>query len=145
MAYFTTSNINEWFPAADVVGSGTTPNTATVDGWCPLISSQIDVARAKAGLSTPSTNANEINVYKLRGAREGCYQVKAARGAATGEKISPLYLGWHKEFEEMLVQQAKGILTAVADEDLPDSYTRDADPSDPTDDRNPIFIRDYEP
>lgn len=145
MGYFTTANVNEWMPAADVVGSGTTPNTTTVDGWCLLVSSQIDVAREAAGFATPSIDANEVNLYKLRGSRETAYQVKAARGAATGEKISPLYLGWHREFEEMLSKQAAGTLTAASSEDVPWSFTRDADPTDMSDDRNPIFIRDYEP
>jgi hypothetical protein len=143
VAYFTTSDINGWMPASDAVVSG---EQTKVDAWCLLICSAIDVARRKAGLTAPSTDADEINLYKLRGSREGAYQVKASRGAATGDKISPLYLGWHKEFEDMVLQQSQGkLVIPTGQTGEPWSWTRDADPSDMSDDRNPLFIRDYTP
>jgi hypothetical protein len=147
--YFDVDDVRQWLPAENGIHDQTgKPKADVVLGWCGDISNEIDVSLAQGGATVPVTDPKLVAKLKMRGAREAAYQVMAVRAAATSSKIDLLYEGWHTEYEALLVAFATtedAIVTGATEASRPDSFTRDADWTDPTDPRNPSFVKDYVP
>lgn len=123
------------------------PSAATVTGQIiPGITGETNVALARAGVGIPIDPSQTALLAFLQqlNTREGVYQVLVQRGVAEDPKFKPLWQSWHDEYRK-LIEETEELLASFLSLDLPWSYTMDADTEDPTDSRNPIFIKDYVP
>ena len=146
MPYCALADVQGWLSALTTIGAGTSPSDTVVTGWISDFSGKLDAALERGNAVLP-LSAGELLDLKLLVARKVAYEVQAAKANAEDTKLPALYLGWNKEWEDALlaIVEGKYAVETVESGDNPDSFTRDADPCDPTDSRNPIFVRDYEP
>lgn len=140
MAYGTLTGVRGWLPKGQALDDSTQnpPSAAAVTIWLAQLSSLLDVVFGA------TTDPDQVAVRKFMSEREATYQVMAVRASSKSEKAEPLYLTWH---EEWLALFPEGAISAswTAGSDLPDSFTRDANPEDSADSRNPVFTKDYVP
>jgi len=134
--YTTLAVVNKVIPGDMVIGSGTDPNAPEVEAMIVDTTNQIDAAFGTAGTTLPITDAKVLGLLGIRAAREVAYQAMTVRGVYATDDQPPLWTGWHKEFEAMLVSIAKGELVDTTIDPsaggVPWGYTMDSTPGDGT-------------
>jgi len=147
MLYFDIDDVRGCLPGGTSIDDQTGyPTKAIVEEEILGCEGRINVAFKQGGASLPITDPDVLADIKIYGKREVAYQVAVIRQAIADEKTVPEFRKWHDEFEAWRKEVALGKYAGLASsEDVPWSHTRDADTSDPSDDRNPVFVKDYVP
>lgn len=145
--YCTIDEVRSILPGGTAIDDQTGfPTKETVLSILAGVTGRINVAFKKGGISLPLADTDAIADTNLREKQEVAYQVKVIQGAISGDKVEPLFKEWHEEFEAWLISIAEtGYAGLTSSSDTPWSHTRDADETDPSDDRNPTFVKDYDP
>lgn len=121
------------------------PVREAIKDWITDISAEVNEAFAAAGISIPIDPASNLfKRIRFRVTRKVAYEAMVTRGVAKTKDADPLWFGWLKQYDEMLLAPAK-FAAMVTDGSLPWSSTMDADTSDPSDSKNPTFTKDYVP
>jgi len=145
--YCDIDDVRQWMPGGQSIDQQTgNPTAPTVIEWIDQVANQVNAAFKEGGASVPPGDVDVLGDLKLKCARELAYQVMTVRGAIGDDDTVPLFREWHEDFKKLLELIAAGEYGATTgDTDVPWSHTRDADTADPSDDRNPVFTKDYVP
>lgn len=154
-AYCTLADVQAWMPGNKQISNtvpvgppaGTHPNATQVTGWCNDVSSEVNVFLERF-VALPITNVDQLAFLKLRCARELAYQCMAVDARREQKGIPALYIQWHEDWKALLEALDGGtsvLISSATGKDVPWSATRDADPEDASDTRNPVFRKMEDP
>lgn len=146
-AYTTVDAVKRVMPGGTELSEVSDPSLADAAIFITGASAEIDIALGTGGLSVPVLDETFRAYLDIKSAREVAWQIMAARNVLiASDKDAPEWTKWHDEFKAMLGAFEKGSIPGdLTSEESPDSYTRDADETDPTDDRNPVVTKSYVP
>lgn len=120
------------------------PNSAHVATEVSAATAQVNVVFKSAGIPLPVADPDVLTMLAALCDREATYQVAVIRSAVKDSAKTAEYLKWHDEFLTFLKEVKKnGVAGLTSSLEVPWSFTRDADVTDPSDPRNPIFQREY--
>jgi hypothetical protein len=149
--YCTVEDVRGRLPVGAITGS---PAVALIQEKIDGRSARVNVALTAGStpLPIPGTATDALAALLDLVANAAAFDWHASQATVYDPRFKPVWMKWDEAFEaELAIMRAGGWNNAVdpvvasSGTDEPWSFTRDADPTDPTDDRNPTYTKSYEP